>query len=432
MYREKITELYKWKNQKSKIPILIKGAKKVGKTWLACTFAKEKYKNIIYILFDQNKITYKKNEENEETIINIEQLKEKISKEKEETVIILDNAENIKPKKQLEELLKINKQVDIIIISSSLNENEIESKIKIIKLYPLNFVEFLYGIKEEELAKKLDRIEKVEKEEIEQLEELGKKYINNIKKYIYIGGMPEVVKDFAETKNYAKVKENQKKIIQVYQKDMEKEGKIIGGNLEAVYTSTIEQITKENKEFDCRTIKKGAKLPEYEPIIKILQERGYVYKINKILKPTFPMSAYQDITNCELFLTDIGLLSCLMNLNLDIILQGNKIFEIENRALEKQFIIQELVNKIETQIYYWKETNMKYQMDFIFQYQAKIYPVKINVEENKLDSSLRWFHQKYQNYSEINITLNTYKWQGWYTNVPIYLVGNIKKIISKK
>ena len=121
-----------------------------------------------------------------------------------------------------------------------------------------------------------------------------------------------------------------------------------------------------------------------------------------------------------------------MNLNLNIMLQGNKIFEIENRALEKQFIIQELVNKIETQIYYWKETNMKYQMDFIFQYQAKIYPVKINVEENKLDSSLRWFHQKYQNYSEINITLNTYKWQGWYTNVPIYLVGNIKKIISKK
>lgn len=432
MYREKITELYKWKNQKTKMPILIKGPKRVGKTWLAKTFAKEQYKNSIYILIEQDTIKYKKineNEENEGIFKNIEELIKQISTEKEETLIIIDNVEKIKSKKQLEQILTTNNQTDKIIISSSINENEINTKIKILKLYPLNFLEFLYGIKEEELAKKL---EQTQKEEMSKLEEISSKYINNIKKYIYIGGMPEVVQDFSETKDYAKVKENQRKIIKIYQEDMEKDGEIIGGNLEAVYTSTIEQITKENKEFDCRTIKKGAKLPEYEPIIKILQERGYVYKINKILKPTFPMSAYQDITNCELFLTDIGLLSCLMNLNLNIMLQGNKIFEIGNRALEKQFIIQELVNKIETQIYYWKETNMKYQMDFIFQYQAKIYPVKINIEENKLDSSLRWFHQKYQNYSEINITLNTYKWQGWYTNVPIYLVGNIKKIISKK
>ena len=432
MYREKITELYKRKKQKTKMPILIKGPKRVGKTWLAKTFAKEQYKNSIYILIEQDTIKYKKineNEENEGIFKNIEELIKQISTEKEETLIIIDNVEKIKSKKQLEQILTTNNQTDKIIISSSINENEINTKIKILKLYPLNFLEFLYGIKEEELAKKL---EQTQKEEMSKLEEISSKYINNIKKYIYIGGMPEVVQDFSETKDYAKVKENQRKIIKIYQEDMEKDGEIIGENLEAVYTSTIEQITKENKEFDCRTIKKGAKLPEYEPIIKILQERGYVYKINKILKPRFPMSAYQDITNCELFLTDIGLLSCLMNLNLDIILQGNKIFEIENRALEKQFIIQELVNKIETQIYYWKETNMKYQMDFIFQYQAKIYPVKINVEENKLDSSLRWFHQKYQNYSEINITLNTYKWQGWYTNIPIYLVGNIKKIISKK
>ena len=119
----------------------------------------------------------------------------------------------------------------------------------------------------------------------------------------------------------------------------------------------------------------------------------------------------------------------MLDIDLTLILKENEIFRIYNRILEKQFVIQELFNQLETQIYYWKETNMSYEIDFLIQYQAKIYPIKINLDENKLDSSLRWFHQKYQNYSEINLTFDKYKWQGWYTDVPIYLVGNIRSLL---
>ena len=422
MYREKIKELYKWKEQKFRTPLLIKGAKRVGKTYLVNSFAKEAYKNLIYIFYTNNHIEIIKNFEIQINISDINSIEQFFKVQEKDTLVFIDDIENFKQENFLD-FIKQEKEFDIIITSSSLTENDLGFKVKVMKLNPFTFSEFLTAIGENELAKNLFN------DDIEIVQEYSSKYINNIKKYMYIGGMPEAVEVFAKSKDYRMVRQKQKEIVEIYMNDINNENKMIAKSLKDVWNVMIEQLKKENKEFDCREIKKGAQLPEYEPIVNILKNRNYIYRIDRVVKPGIPITAFRDISNFEIFPLDIGILSYLLNIDLTIILKENEIFRIYNRALEKQFVIQELMNEIDSQIYYWKETNMIYEIDFLIQYQAKIYPIKLNLDDNKLDGSLRWFHQKYQNYSEINLTFDRYKWQGWYTDVPIYLIENIKSML---
>ena len=423
MYREKINELYEWNKKKRKFPLLIKGARRVGKTFLVKEFLKNISENTVYINFGQDGIGYLDNDL-EKKIENIGQLINLLSNKNNDhnIIVVLDNIENLENVKEIKEILE-NKNLSVILVTSRILEGELDFKVQVMNIFPLNYQEFLYAIDEKELADYLEKLD------FESIDRESKKYINNLKKYIYIGGMPEVVENFARSKDYRLVRENQKEIIKVFIEDMEKQGTVLGDQLKTVWLNSIEQIQKENKEFDFRNIKIGTRLVEYEPIVEILKERGYVYKVNKALRPGIPMNAFQDILNFKLFPLDLGLISCLMNLDLSIILQGNEIFKIGNKVFEKQFVIQELSNIIGTQIYYWKENNAKYEIDFLVQFQAKVIPIKINLWDNKIDSSIRWFHRKFSNYSSVNITFERYKWQGWYTDIPVYMIGKIKNLI---
>lgn len=432
MYREKIKELYQWKEQKNKSILLINGAKQVGKTWLVQEFAKNSYKNIVSIKFKSDKkyakeiIEYTINDELPLQVSNIVQIIDRLEKvESQETIIIFDEIVDARMVELINKM-QTDRKWDIIIISSKVTEIDLGKKVKVLRLYPLNFIEFLYAIGEKSLAKDL------EEANIENLEKNQLKYINNIKKYIYIGGMPAVVKEFVENKDYREVREKQKAIVKDYEQEMEKEGKVVGDNLKSVWRIVINQIRKKQKEFDYREIKKGARASEYEMIIKKLEDYGYIYKVNRILKPEMPMVAFQDVTKFRLFPVDIGLLSAMIDYDLKLIIEENTIFNLENQTLIMQFIMQELINKVEVPIYYWKDENINYEIDFIIQYQAKIYPLKINLIERKIEKSLKWFHQKYENYSGIQLNYNTYKWNGWYTDIPIYLIGSIKEVIKRK
>ena len=423
MYREKLNDLYEWKKKKNKQPLLVRGARKTGKTWIVQEFANQMYSNVIYVELGEKIVCNYLNEikklENIQDVLNLE-----FDRNSDDIILILDNIENITDLKELQ-IIVDKMTCDIILITSRLLESDLKFNVRTLKLFPLTYLEFLYAIEENELA---DYIEKLD---FENINRESKKYINNLKKYIYIGGMPEVVKRFAETKDYRLVREKQEEIINIIINDMKEEGTVLGDELKTVFLNSIEQVQKEQKEFDFRNIKIGTRLVQYEPIVNILKQRGYVYKVNKALRPGIPMDAFQDISNFKLFPFDVGLISCLMNLDLSIILQGNEIFKVANSVFEKQFVIQELSNKIGTQIYYWKESNTKYEIDFLVQLQAKVIPIKINLWDNKIDSSIRWFHRKFENYSSVNITFERYKWQGWYTDIPIFLVGKIKELIAK-
>ena len=209
MYREKINELYEWNKKKRKFPLLIKGARRVGKTFLVKEFLKNISENTVYINFGQDGIGYLDNDL-EKKVENIGQLINLLSNNNNNhnIIVVLDNIENLENVKEIKEILE-NKNLSVILVTSRILEGELDFKVQVMNIFPLNYQEFLYAIDEKELADYLEKLD------FESIDRESKKYINNLKKYIYIGGMPEVVENFARSKDYRLVRENQKEIIKV-------------------------------------------------------------------------------------------------------------------------------------------------------------------------------------------------------------------------
>lgn len=444
MYREKIEELIKWKKEDRKNILIIKGAPRTGKTWLLKEFGEKYYEKIIYISFKQD---YKNNNDEKvsdikeiitkkENVNIIEDIK-KILKIKEESnveyLIILDDIENSENAvNNLKYLFSRNKQIDIIASTSKYGISLPESikfpnnKVKYINLKPLNFREFLLATEDIDL-KKLTIQEKRS-----EIENNNSKYLNSLKKYIYIGGMPEIVHEFCTNKNYINIRKMQKNVIKIYENEIDKSPITIKESIKKVWNRIPQRNSLENETWGYSDIRDGARATEFEIAIKYLEDLGYIYKINKISRAEFPLMVYQDTSIFKLYYIDIGLLSAKMDLDLSIILDKNDIFKIFKENLSEQYIMQELKSKIDNSIYCWKSDNLLNFVNFIFQYDGKIYAIKKIIESTKNDLSLKLLHQTNDINNCINITLNKYKYEGWYKDIPIYLIGDIDFIKYKK
>lgn len=444
MYREKIEELIKWKKEDRKNILIIKGAPRTGKTWLLKEFGEKYYEKIIYISFKQD---YKNNNDEKvsdikeiitkkENINIIEDIK-KILKIKEESnveyLIILDDIENSENAvNNLKYLFSRNKQIDIIASTSKYGISLPESikfpnnKVKYINLKPLNFREFLLATEDIDLKKLTIQEKRAE------IENNNSKYLNSLKKYIYIGGMPEIVHEFCTNKNYINIRKMQKNVIKIYENEIDKSPITIKESIKKVWNRIPQRNSLENETWGYSDIRDGARPTEFEIAIKYLEDLGYIYKINKISRAEFPLMVYQDTSIFKLYYIDIGLLSAKMDLDLSIILEKNDIFKIFKENLSEQYIMQELKSKIDNSIYCWKSDNLLNFVNFIFQYDGKIYAIKKIIESTKNDLSLKLLHQTNDINNCINITLNKYKYEGWYKDIPIYLIGDIDFIKYKK
>ena len=422
MYREKIEELIKWKKEDRKNILIIKGAPRTGKTWLLKEFGEKYYEKIIYISFKQD---YKNNNDEKvsdikeiitkkENVNIIEDIK-KILKIKEESnveyLIILDDIENSENAvNNLKYLFSRNKQIDIIASTSKYGISLPESikfpnnKVKYINLKPLNFREFLLATEDIDL-KKLTIQEKRS-----EIENNNSKYLNSLKKYIYIGGMPEIVHEFCTNKNYINIRKMQKNVIKIYENEIDKSPITIKESIKKVWNRIPQRNSLENETWGYSDIRDGARATEFEIAIKYLEDLGYIYKINKISRAEFPLMVYQDTSIFKLYYIDIGLLSAKMDLDLSIILDKNDIFKIFKENLSEQYIMQELKSKIDNSIYCWKSDNLLNFVNFIFQYDGKIYAIKKIIESTKNDLSLKLLHQTNDINNCINITNNKYKY----------------------
>ena len=444
MYREKIEELIKWKKEDRKNILIIKGAPRTGKTWILKEFGEKYYEKIIYISFKQD---YKNNNDEKvsdikeiitkkENVNIIEDIK-KILKIKEESnveyLIILDDIENSENAvNNLKYLFSRNKQIDIIASTSKYGISLPESikfpnnKVKYINLKPLNFREFLLATEDIDLKKLTIQEKRAE------IENNNSKYLNSLKKYIYIGGMPEIVHEFCTNKNYINIRKMQKNVIKIYENEIDKSPITIKESIKKVWNRIPQRNSLENETWGYSDIRDGARATEFEIAIKYLEDLGYIYKINKISRAEFPLMVYQDTSIFKLYYIDIGLLSAKMDLDLSIILEKNDIFKIFKENLSEQYIMQELKSKIDNSIYCWKSDNLLNFVNFIFQYDGKIYAIKKIIESTKNDLSLKLLHQTNDINNCINITLNKYKYEGWYKDIPIYLIGDIDFIKYKK
>lgn len=433
MYRYKFKSLKKWKLSKNRKPLLFLGARQVGKTYLLKEFGKTEYKQLAYINlehpnaprnlfetdFDANRIM---------TVLSA-YCNLKISAD--DTLIIFDEIQAApKGLTALKYFYEDAPEYHIIGAGSLLGVNihHGESfpvgKVDFMKLYPMSFHEYLLAMDETGIAKLL------ESGDLENLSFFKQKLVNYLRYYLFIGGMPEAVSDFAINRDWQSVRLLQNQIIASYRSDFSKHApKEILPRINMVWDSIPAQLSKENKKFIYGVIKEGARAKDFELAIQWLTDAGLLHKVYNTSKPALPLVAYQELSAFKLFHNDVGLLSAMSRLNAKTIAQGDVVFREFEGALTEQYVFQQLALSETLSIYYHTFDNSKYELDFLVQTENnEIIPIEVKAGESLKSNSFKLFCQKHSPKTAIRTSLSDYKKETWMTNIPLYGINAIEQI----
>lgn len=433
MYREKFEDLITWKNSKNKQPLIIRGARQVGKTWLMKEFGKTNYKNVAYIHFDNNSRMEElfKGDLVPSKIIEGLQIETGVKIEPKETLIIFDEIQEVpRALTSLKYFQEESPEYDIIAAGSLLgvalhNGTSFPvGKVQFLDLYPLNYKEFLKALGEEELLQLL------QKKDFELIKVFKTKFIDTLKQYYFVGGMPEVVDNFVQNRDYKQVREIQNKILYSYEQDFSKHApNDIVPKLRLLWNNIPSQLAKENKKFIYGLIRQGARAREFELAMMWLIDCGLVYSVSRVSKPDLPLAAYQDFNSFKLFIVDTGILGAMTGISEKTLLEGNNIFTEFKGALTEQFVLQQLKSMKDISIFYWSAEKSTAEIDFIIQSENKIIPIEVKAEENLQAKSLKTFYEKYNNPNCIRTSMSDYREQKWIKNIPLYYVNELLNLI---
>lgn len=435
MYRTKMEELKKWKEAKNRKPLIIRGARQVGKTWLMKEFGKEFYEKCAYINFDDNTRMEKLFEGDFDLnkIIQGLKIESGINIEPENTLIILDEIqENPKALKALKYFCENANQYHIISAGSLLGVAIHEGtsfpvgKVDFIDLTPLSFFEFLEALNETELLKLLKN------NDFEMIKVFNTKFKELLKLYYYIGGMPEAVSAYVINKDLTEVRKIQKRLLEAYEQDFSKHAPSnIVPRIRGLWNNIPTQLAKENKKFIYGLVREGARAREYEIALSWLIDCGLVYQINRVNNSKVPLSAYQDFNAFKLYLLDVGLLAAMAGIDAKTLLEGNEIFEEFKGSLTEQYVLCQLKECTPLEVFYWSNDTGIAEVDFITQIEKNNIPIEVKASENLQAKSLKSFVQKYDTKINVRTSMSDYKKDDWVINIPLYMIGNIEKIINE-
>lgn len=427
-------QLLEWKNRKDRKPLILKGARQVGKTYILKEFGEEEYENIAYFNFDHD-------ENLKELFVNTKDPKRIL----EQLALVAGKA--IKPGKTLIIFDEIQECSDALnslkYFQEEANEYHVAcagsllgiklshtsfpvGKVEYLEMYPMTFSEFLMADGSQNLVEYMNKIKNIEKIPDIMFTRLNEK----IKTYFIIGGMPEEVRTWVNTRDIEAVNRIQSQILQGYEDDFGKH--IDTSNMQAkisiIWESIISQLSKENKKFLYQTAKDGARAREYEDAVNWLNDANIVHKIFNITKPDFPLNAYTDLSSFKLYMSDVGLLRRKANLDSKIIIEGNKLFEEFKGALTENFILDMLLFKFEGKPNYY--TFDRHEIDFILQYKNEIIPIEVKSCENINNISLTRFNSLNKNKISIRFSARNLDMSGKIINVPIFMAEYVDKIIE--
>ena len=432
MYRNKIEELIKWKNSKSRKPLIIRGARQVGKTWLMQKFGKNYDEKCAYINFDSNN----RMEELFSTDFDIERIvqglkiESGVNIEPENTLIIFDEIQEIpKALTSLKYFCENANKYHIVAAGSLLGVAMHEGtsfpvgKVDFMDLYPLSYEEFLEALGEKELVNLLKT------QNMELINIFSDKFKNYLKQYLFIGGMPEVVADYVQNKDFNAVRDKQTRLLEAYEQDFSKHApNNIVPRIRQLWNNIPTQLAKENKKFIYGLVKQGARAREYEVALSWLIDCGLVYQINRVKDCKIPLVAYQDFNAFKLYLLDVGLLCAMAQIDAQTIIDGNSIFVEFKGALTEQFVLTELKANTNVPIFYWSSETGIAEVDYIVQIGKNNVPIEVKSNENLQSKSLKNFVQKYNTKINIRTSMSNYRKEDWLINIPLYLIGNISNL----
>jgi len=427
-------ELIAWKHANNRKPLFLRGARQVGKTWLMKTFGQREYKKCIYLNFENNvrlKNVFTEDFDISRIIMALEiESGERINDR--DTLIIFDEIQEVpQALTSLKYFQEDAPQYNIIAAGSYLGiamhpqTSFPVGKVDFLDIYPLTFIEFLRAMKEDKL------VELIEIFDWDMIKVFKSKYINLLRQYFYIGGMPEVVNRFLLSHDYNEVRNIQNNIILTYEQDFSKHAPINEiPRLRMVWNSIPSQLAKENRKFIFGHIRQGARSKDYEVAIQWLIDTGLAHKVNRVNKPGLPLMAYKDINAYKLFLVDIGLMSAMAKLNIKILLDGNAAFEEYKGALTEQYVLQQLKSQKELNIYYWSSESSNSEIDFLIQHQTNVFPLEVKAAENLQAKSLKSFFQKYAPVTSLRTSTSDFRKETWLINIPLFAIGNLASFLS--
>lgn len=299
-------------------------------------------------------------------------------------------------------------------------------KVEFLDLYPMSFTEFLEAMNEKPL------VDLLKSRDWPLITGFKARYIERLKQYYYVGGMPEAVLYFSQRMDFDGVREIQKRILIAYEQDFSKHAPIgIVPRIRMLWNSIPAQLARENRKFMYGIIRQGARAKDFELAMSWLIDSGLILKINNVTKPAFPLKAYEDFGAFKLFLVDIGLLSAMTDLDVRSLLVGNDMFEEFKGALTEQYVLQQLAPLKEIGVYYWSAENARAEIDFLLQLKGKIIPLEVKAAENLHAKSLRVYHQKFEPQISLRTSLSDYRLENWMINLPLYAIDVIPLLLNQ-
>lgn len=429
MKRFALERLKEWKEKPNRKPLIIRGARQVGKTWLMKEFGKTFFEKVAYVNFDSNTRMQQvfDGEINIERIVLAISAETGISVNPENTLLIFDEVQEVPKALSSLKYFCENAPEYAVVAAGSLLGVALHKgtsfpvgKVDFMDLYPLTFQEFLCALGEERF------VEILRGKDTDMVTMFKSKYIDRLREYYFVGGMPEVVQTYVDTKDFNQVREIQKNLLNYYQQDFSKHAEIsLVPRLNLVWNSIPMQLAKENKKYIYGQVRKGAIAKDFELAIQWLLDCGLIHKVHRIEKPALPLKAYMNLDIFKIYLLDVGLLMAMTGLNAQVIIDGNRIFTEFKGALTEQYILQQLIAGENVEPYYYSAENSKGEIDFILQGNTSVIPLEVKAEENLRAKSLKAFCEKYKPKYAVRTSMSDYREQEWMTNIPLYNIDRI-------
>lgn len=427
MYRYAMENLCEWKNKKNRKPLIIEGARQVGKTWLMKEFGKQEYTNTVYINFDSNSRMaelFSADLDITRILRGIEiYTGKKINSE--DTLIIFDEVQEVpKALSSLKYFYEDAPEYHVICAGSLLGialhggTSFPVGKVEFMKLFPMSFREFLTATGKEQY------VELLEQKDHQMITSFKQIYIDALKEYYYVGGMPEAVLSYSQAHDLEDVRNIQNMILAAYEQDFSKHAPVsIVPKIRMVWNSIPSQLAKENRKFIYGLLRKGARAKDYETAIMWLIDCGLIHKVSRITTPNLPLKAYEDLKAFKLYLVDIGLLGALAGLKQSALLDGNDMFVEFKGALTEQYVLQQLVTDPDIGIYYYTNDRGNCEIDFLIDDGDKVIPLEVKAELNLKAKSLKTYREKYSPEVAVRTSMADYKENDGLVDMPLYMIS---------
>ena len=425
MERSIYSSLKKWKESPTRKPLILQGARQVGKTYILKKFGAREYSEVVYINCDDNNdmqnmfVDY-----DVDRIIRSLSAISGISIKPSTTLLILDEIQDVERglaslKYFCEKAPEYHVAVAGSLLGITLHEGTSfpVGKVDMLYMYPMDFEEFLLAMGKEQL------VELLRSNSWAALTPLRGMLTELLRQYYFVGGMPEAVKTYVERGDIWEVRSIHSKIIDAYRNDMSKHApKQQVQRINMVWNSIPSQLARDNKKFIYGALRKGARANDFEIAIQWLVDSGLVHKVHRISKPVVPLKFYEDMASFKLFLLDCGLLGALSETPPEQILIGDNVFEEYKGAFTENYVLQQLKSLPHTFIYYYSNDNSTLEIDFVVQHNTSIIPVEVKAEENLRAKSLRQFTIDNPTLHGLRFSMSGYREQDWMTNVPLWAV----------